>query len=120
MGVQLVKDVLRLVNGTGWPVQGSWRPGHFTTDAVMRAVRDGGLRLALALTGYHRDWREPGAGRLRWLRSPGRSPERNSSHRQQDEGLRNVRRHQVLHGRILGVLARMCFMSSPAAICAGR
>jgi len=94
IGVQLVKDVLRLVNGTGWQAQGRWRPGHFTPDAIMRAGRGSGLWLAL--TGYHRDRRECGAGRLRWLPSPGRRPERNSSHRQQDEGLRKRVGWQIL------------------------
>jgi hypothetical protein len=97
--VQLRKDVLRLVNGTGWPAAGSRRPGQFTPGAVMRAGRDSGLRLALALTGHHRDRRGSGAGRLRWLRSPGRGPERNRGHRSEnDGGQRNVRRHQVLQG----------------------
>jgi len=71
IGVQLVKDALRLVNGIGWPARGSWWPGHFTPDAVMPAD-DRGLRLAL--TGYRRDRRESGAGHLRWLQSLGRSP----------------------------------------------
>jgi hypothetical protein len=96
IGVQLVKDVLSLVNGVGWPARVSWRPGYFTPGAVMLAGSDSGLRLALALAGYHRDWRWCGAGRLR---SPGHRPERNRGHRrQQDEGQRNARRHQVPHG----------------------
>jgi hypothetical protein len=77
--VQLVKDVLRLLKGIGWPARGNWWPGHFIPDAVMPAD-DRGRRLAL--TGYRRDRRESSAGRLRWLRSLGRSPQRNSSHRQ--------------------------------------
>ena len=60
--MQLVKDVLRLVNGTGRPARGSRRPGHFTPGAVMRAGNDSGLQLALTLTGHHRDRRGPGAG----------------------------------------------------------
>jgi len=89
IGVQLVKDVLRLVNGTGWPARGSWRPGRFTPGTVMAADSGSGLRLALA--GYHRDRRRSGAGRLR---PPGRGPERNRGHRrQQNEGQRDVRRH---------------------------
>jgi hypothetical protein len=98
IGVQLVKDVLRLVNGAGWPAGGSWRPGHVTPGAVMRAGSDSALRLALAWTGQHRDRRGSGARRLRWLRSPGRRPERNRGHCRQDEGQRKVRRHQVLQG----------------------
>jgi hypothetical protein len=96
IGVQLVKDVLHLVNPTGWPARGSWQPGHLTPGAIMPAWADGGLRPAL--TGHHRDRRSSGARGLRRLRSPGRSPERNRSHRQQDEGQRNVRRYQILHG----------------------
>jgi hypothetical protein len=89
VGVQLMKDVLSLVNGIGWPARVSWRPGHFTPGAVMPAGSDSGLRLALA--GSHRDRRGCGAGRLR---SPGHSPERNRGHRrQQDEGQRKARRH---------------------------
>jgi hypothetical protein len=98
IGVQLVKDVLRLVNGAGWPAGGNWRPGHVTPGAVMRAGSGSGPRLALAWTGQHRDRRGSGAGRLRWPRSPGRGPERNRGHRRQDEGQRNARRHQVLQG----------------------
>jgi len=86
IGMQLVKDLLRLVNGTDWAAGGSRRPGQFTPGAVLCAGSGSGLWLAPALTGHHRDWRGPGAGRLRWLRWPGRSPERNRSHRQQDEG----------------------------------
>ena len=96
LGVQLVKDVPRLVNGTGWPARGSRRPGQFTPGAVMLAGNDSGPRPAL--TGGHRDRRGPGAGRLRWPWPLGRGPERNRGHRQQDEGQRNVRRHRVLHG----------------------
>jgi hypothetical protein len=99
IGVQLVKDVLRLVNGTGWPARRSRRPGHVTPGAVMPADSGSGLRLVLALAGCHRDRRGPGAGRLRWFRSPGRSPERNRGQRcEKDEGQRDVLRHQVLHG----------------------
>jgi len=54
VGVQFVKDVLRLVKGAGWPARGSWRFDLFTFDAVMRAG-DGGLRLALALAGHRSD-----------------------------------------------------------------
>jgi hypothetical protein len=90
-----MEDVLSPVNSTGWPARASWGRGHFIPGAVMAAGSDSGLRLALALAGYHRDRRGCGAG---CLRSPGNSPERNRGHcRQQDEGQRNVRRHQVLH-----------------------
>jgi len=37
IGVQLVKDVLSLVNGIGWPARVGWRPGHFTLGAVVSA-----------------------------------------------------------------------------------
>jgi len=60
--MQLVKDLLRLVNGTGWAAGGSRRPGRFTPGAVVCAGGGSGLWLALALTGHHRDWRGSGAG----------------------------------------------------------
>src|SRR5215471_18839039 len=63
IGVQLVKDALSLVDGVGWPARVGWRPGHLTPGAVMPASGDSGLRLALALAGYHRDRRGSGAGR---------------------------------------------------------
>ena len=94
IGVQLVKDVLRLVNGTRWPARLSWRTGHFTLGAVMPFGSDTGLRLALALTGYHRDRRGSGSPR-----SPGRRSKRNRGRRcEKDEGQRDVRHHKVLHG----------------------
>jgi hypothetical protein len=94
IGVQLVKDALSLVNGTGWPARVSWRPGHFTPGAVMPAGSDSGLGLALALAGVHRERR--GSGRRR---SPDRSPQRNRGQRcEKDEGQRYVRRYQVPHG----------------------
>ena len=43
IGVQLVKDVLSLVNGIGWPARVSWRPGHFAPSAVMPAGSDSGI-----------------------------------------------------------------------------
>src|SRR5215467_10467325 len=48
IGVQLVKDVLSLVDGIGWPARVSWRLGHFSPGAVMPAGSDSWLRLALA------------------------------------------------------------------------
>jgi len=94
IGVQLVKDALRLFNGTGWPARRSWRPGHVTLGAVMLFGSGSGLRLALALTGYHRDRRGFGS-----LRSPGCSPERNRGLRcEEGAGQWDVRHHQVLHG----------------------
>ena len=101
IGVQLVKDALRLVSGTGWPARRSWRTSHFTPGAVTPAGSDSGLRLALALTGDHRDRRGSGAGRLRWLRSPGRSPERNRGQRcEKNEG-------QGMFGAIRFFMARL-------------
>jgi len=55
IGVQLMKDVLSLVDGIGWPARVSWRLGHFSPGAVMSAGSDSWLRLALAPAGYHRD-----------------------------------------------------------------
>jgi hypothetical protein len=101
IGVQLVKDALRLVNGAGWPAQRSWRPGHFTPGAVMPFGSDSRLRLALALTGYRRDRRGPGSPR-----SPRRSPERNRGQRcEKDEGQWDVRHRKVLHGAASSVTA---------------
>jgi hypothetical protein len=94
IGVQFVKDALRLVNGTGWAARVSGRTGHFTPGAVVPFGSDRGLRLALALTGYHRDRRGSGS-----LRSPGRGPERNRGRRcEKDKGQWDARHHQVLHG----------------------
>jgi hypothetical protein len=42
IGMQLVKDVLSLVNGIGWPGRVSWQPGHFASGAVMPAGSDSG------------------------------------------------------------------------------
>ena len=75
IGVQLVKYVLHLLNGTGRPTRGARCP--------------------------HRKRRGSGAGRPPWLWPPGRSPERNRGHRcQKDKGQRNVRRDQVPHNAL--------------------
>jgi hypothetical protein len=75
IGVQLVKYVLHLLNGTG-------RPGRRAGCA-------------------HRNRCGSGAGRRPWLWPPGRSPERDRGHRcQKDNGQRDVRRHQVLHNAL--------------------
>jgi len=95
--VQLVKDVLSLVNGIGGPTLVSW-PGYFTPGAVMLAGSDSGLRLALALAGYHRDRRGCGAGRPR---SPGYRPECNRGHRRQQ------RRASGMFGAIRFLMSRL-------------
>jgi hypothetical protein len=65
---------------------------------------DSGLRLALALTGYHRDRRGSGS-----LRSPGRRRERNYGQRcEKDEGQWDVGHHQVLHGAPPSVIDADC------------
>lgn len=75
IGVQLVKYVLHLLNGTGRPARGAGCP--------------------------HGNRRGSGAGRPPWLWPPGRGPERNRRHRcQKGMGQRNVRRHQVLHNAL--------------------
>jgi hypothetical protein len=75
IGVQLVKYVLHLLNGTGRPARRARCPD--------------------------RERRGSGAGRPPWLWPPGRSPERNRGHRcQKDKGQRHVRRDQVLHNAL--------------------
>ena len=94
IGVQLVKYVLHLLNGTGRPARGAGCP--------------------------HRNRRGFGAGRPPWLWSPGRSPERNRGHRcQKDNGQRNARRHQVLHNALpqLWDCGRRSLALSPAPVC---
>src|SRR5215471_20292786 len=97
IGVQLVKDMLDLLNGTGWTARKGRGPGRFTPCAVIGAGGFSGLRLALI--GHHHDRRGFGNGHPMWLRSPGRSPERKRSNRcGKNDGQRNVRGHPVLHG----------------------
>jgi hypothetical protein len=75
IGVQLVKYVLHPLSNAGWPTRGARCP--------------------------HRDRRGFGAGSPPWRWPPDRSPQRNRSHRcQQDNSQRNVRRHQVLHNAL--------------------
>src|SRR5262249_57114458 len=95
-GVQRGKEGRRWATGGGGPPGGGGGRGESPRGPVMPAGSASGPWLALA--GHHRDRRGPGAGRLRCPRPPGRGPERDRGHRQQDEGQRNVRRHQVLHG----------------------
>lgn len=74
IGVQLVKYVLHLLSNAGWPTRGAGCP--------------------------HRDRRGFGAGSPPWRWPPDRSPQRNRSHRCQQDSQRNVRRHQVLHNAL--------------------
>jgi hypothetical protein len=94
IGVQLVKYVPHLLNGTGRPARGARWP--------------------------HRDRRGFGTGRPPSLWSPGRNQERNRGHRcQNDNGRRNARRHQVLHNALpqLRDCGRRSLALSPAPAC---
>jgi len=97
LGVQIVKNVLRLLSGDGWPTPGSRRPGHLRSGAVMGAGSRSGP--GLDLTGRGRDWRWSGAGHALRLRPPGGSQARDRARGcQNDDGQQNGWRHLVLHG----------------------
>jgi len=94
--MQLVKYILHLLNCTVWPARGARRLGHSMSGGVMHAGSRGGLRPTII--SRRRERRGFGAEDPPWLRSPGRSPERNRGHPcENDNGQRNVRRHPVLH-----------------------